>query len=92
MYDKPVALNAQQYTDMYNIAYDNSDTPRLDYFDGVSNPDRLVQRTNWVDEIFRAGVIQNYDIGLRGGSEKYTFSSSLGYNKKEGILELVLFS
>ena len=86
VYDKPVALNAQQYTDMYNIAYDNSDTPRLDYFDGVSNPDRLVQRTNWVDEIFRAGVIQNYDIGLRGGSEKYTFSSSLGYNKKEGIL------
>jgi len=86
VYDKPVALNTQQYTDMYNIAYDNSDTPRLDYFDGVSNPDRLVQRTNWVDEIFRSGIIQNYDIGLRGGSEKYTFSSSLGYNKKEGIL------
>ncbi|MFA5296940.1 MAG: TonB-dependent receptor [Lutibacter sp.] len=86
VYNKPVALNAQQYTDMYNIAYDNSGIPRLDYFDGVKNPDRLVQRTNWVDEIFRNAIIQNYDVGLRGGSEKYSFSSSLGYNKKEGIL------
>ncbi len=86
VYNKPVALNAQQYTDMYNIAYDNSGIPRLDYFDGTKNPDRLVQRTNWVDEIFRTGILQNYDIGMRGGSEKYSFSSSLGYNKKEGIL------
>jgi TonB-dependent starch-binding outer membrane protein SusC len=86
VYNKPVALNAQQYTDMYNIAYDNSGSPRLDYFDGTKNPDRLVQRTNWVDKIFRNGIIQNYDIGLRGGSEKYSFSSSLGYNNKEGIL------
>ena len=86
VYEKPVALNAQQYTDMYNIAYDNSGIPRLDYFNGSTNPDRLLQKTNWVDEIFRSGIIQNYDIGLRGGSEKYTFSSSLGYNKKEGIL------
>ena len=86
VYEKPVALNAQQYTDMYNIAYDNSGIPRLDYFNGNTNPDRLMQRTNWVDEIFRSGIIQNYDIGLRGGSEKYSFSSSLGYNKREGIL------
>jgi TonB-linked SusC/RagA family outer membrane protein len=84
--DKPTALNAQQYTDAYNLAYANSGIPALDYFDSTKNPDRLTNRTNWVDEIFRTGIIQNYDIGLRGGSENFKFSSSIGYNTKEGIL------
>jgi TonB-linked SusC/RagA family outer membrane protein len=84
--DKPTALNAQQYTDAYNLAYANSGIPALDYFDSAKNPDRLINRTNWVDEIFRTGIIQNYDVGLRGGSENFKFSSSIGYNTKEGIL------
>ena len=44
------------------------------------------RETNWIDEVFRTGISQNYDIGVRGGSENLTFSSSLGYNKKEGVL------
>lgn len=44
------------------------------------------QETNWIDEVFRTGITQNYDIGVRGGSENLTFSSSMGYNKKEGTL------
>lgn len=86
VYNKPTALNAQQYTDAYNLAYDNSGTPRPDYFDAAKNPGRLENKTNWVDEIFRTGLIQNYDIGLRGGSENFKFSSSVGYNTKDGIL------
>ena len=84
--NKPTALTSEQYLEHYNLAYDNSGTPRIDYFNGTTNPDRLVQRTNWVDEIFRNGIMQNYDVGIRGGSKKANFSSSLGYNKKEGIL------
>lgn len=86
VYDKPTALNAQQYTDAYNLAYDNSGQPRIDYFDSAKNPSRLANKTNWVNEIFRSGLIQNYDVGLRGGSEKFKFSSSIGYNTKNGIL------
>ncbi len=86
VWDKPTPLNAQQYTDAYNLAYANSGIPVLDYFDSTKNPDRLINKTNWVDEIFRTGIIQNYDIGLRGGSENFKFSSSIGYNTKEGIL------
>ena len=57
-------------------------------FDTTSNPVEYstVNRTNWVDEIFRTGVVQNYDLGVRGGTDKYTFSSSIGYNKTEGTL------
>lgn len=86
VWNKPKALNVQQYTDAYNLAYDNSGTPRIDYFDPAINPGRLVNKTNWVDEIFRTGLIRNYDVGLRGGSENFKFSSSIGYNTKEGVL------
>lgn len=57
-------------------------------FDTTSNPLEYstIDRTNWVDEIFRTGVVQNYDIGVRGGNEKYTFSSSIGLNQTEGAL------
>ena len=57
-------------------------------FDTTSNPVEYstVDRTNWVDEIFRTGVVKNYDLGVRGGNDKYTFSSSIGYNKTEGTL------
>jgi TonB-linked SusC/RagA family outer membrane protein len=57
-------------------------------FDTTSNPVEYstVNRTNWVDEIFRTGVVQNYDIGVRGGNDKYTFASSIGYNTTEGTL------
>ena len=57
-------------------------------FDTTSNPVEYstINKTNWVDEIFRTGVVQNYDIGVRGGNEKYTFASSIGYNKTEGTL------
>jgi len=54
----------------------------------TSNPVEYstITRTNWVDKIFRTGVVQNYDIGVRGGNEKYTFASSIGYNTTEGTL------
>jgi TonB-linked SusC/RagA family outer membrane protein len=57
-------------------------------FDTTSNPVEYstTDRTNWVDEIFRTGVVQNYDIGVRGGNEKNTFASSIGYNTTEGTL------
>jgi TonB-linked SusC/RagA family outer membrane protein len=57
-------------------------------FDTTSNPVEYstVNRTNWVDEIFRIGVVQNYDIGVRGGNDKYTFASSIGHNTTEGTL------
>jgi TonB-linked SusC/RagA family outer membrane protein len=57
-------------------------------FDTTSNPVEYstVDRTNWVDEIFRTGVVKNYDLGVRGGTDKYTFASSIGYNETQGTL------
>ena len=86
VWNKPKALNAAQQAEYYNISSDNTGVPRDPVHDATLNPDGQISRTDWVDEIFQTGFIQNYDIGLRGGTEKYVFSSSLGYNKREGTL------
>ncbi|WP_420603665.1 SusC/RagA family TonB-linked outer membrane protein [Flagellimonas sp.] len=86
VWNKPGALNAAQQAEYYNIAADNTGVNRDPVHDASQNPDGQITRTNWVDEIFRTGMIQNYDIGVRGGNEKITFSSSLGFNKREGTL------
>ena len=71
--DQPKALNAADRAKYLKEAYPKS----------VYN---TVTKTNWVDEIFRTGIIKNYDIGVRGGNEKYTFASSLGLNQTEGTI------
>lgn len=37
------------------------------------------------DEVFRKGVIQQYDVSIGGGSENVTYYWSIGYNNNEGI-------
>ena len=40
---------------------------------------------NWVDEAFRKGVRQEYNLSLTGGTGKMSFYGSLGYLNNEGI-------
>jgi TonB-linked SusC/RagA family outer membrane protein len=44
------------------------------------------QGTNWFDEIYHSGVIQEYDLSVSGGSEKSTYSLSSNYLNEEGFL------
>ncbi len=50
-----------------------------------------LSNTDWLDEISRVGVTQNYDLSLSTGSEKGTQMLSLGYKKAEGILKYTDF-
>jgi TonB-dependent starch-binding outer membrane protein SusC len=43
--------------------------------------------TDWYDEILRTGFTQNHNIGLSGGSERFTYYLSTGYYSDEGILK-----
>ena len=85
------ALNAPEYATTMNLAFDNAgfdaDYAGRDYINPEINPDGLVTRTNWMNEIFRTGVIQNYDLSVNGGSENNHFFASLGYRTTEGILK-----
>ncbi|MDO4159445.1 MAG: SusC/RagA family TonB-linked outer membrane protein [Prevotellaceae bacterium] len=43
------------------------------------------QWINWKDEILNTGVQQNYNVSIRGGSEKQQSYMSLGYMQEKGI-------
>jgi len=54
-------------------------------------PSYLIQKankqgTNWYDEIYRTGIIQDYDLSVSGGSEKSSYAFSGGYLNQEGYL------
>lgn len=42
--------------------------------------------TNWLDQVVDNGYQTNHQIGISGGSENTTFSSSIGYFKEQGII------
>jgi len=85
------ALNAQEYADVMNLAFDNggyaADYAGREYIQAETNAYGLETRTDWMDEIFRTGIIQNYDLSVNGGSEHSRFYGSLGYKKTEGTLK-----
>jgi len=41
---------------------------------------------DWQDEIFRTGVTQSHNLSFGGGSDNFTYQSSLGYLDQEGIV------
>lgn len=43
--------------------------------------------TNWQDEMFKAGVIQDHNLSLSGGSETITYNMSLGYFDQTSTLK-----
>lgn len=42
--------------------------------------------TNWYDEIYRKGIIQEYDLSISGGGAKSTYSLSGNYLDEQGFL------
>ena len=47
--------------------------------------------TNWFDEIYQTGVIQEYDLSISGGGAKSTYSMSGNYLSEEGFLKYTNF-
>lgn len=88
--NKLTPLNAQEFTDVMNTAFDNAgyaaDFSGRDYLDPNKNPYGAVTRTNWVDEIFQKGFVQNYNVTANGSSDKVDYYTSARYRKNEGIL------
>jgi len=59
--------------------------------DLYSYPDYMIieankKGTDWFDEIYRNGIIQEYDLSLTGGGDKVTYAFSGGYLNEEGSM------
>lgn len=80
------ALDAKEYADVYNAATDAAGKPRLPAFDATAYPDGQITRTNWLDEVFRTGHNQEYNVSLNGGNDRSDYFISFNYRKGDGIL------
>ena len=79
-------LNAEEYADMMNLAADNAGKSRLPAFNATTYPDGQISKTNWMDDIFRTGHINDYNVNINGGSDKSKYFMGFGYRKAEGVL------
>ncbi|WP_206073054.1 SusC/RagA family TonB-linked outer membrane protein [Pontibacter flavimaris] len=70
-------LNASQFAEMMNEVYKEERYP---------NPASYGEGTDWQDEIFRTGNLQNYQVSASGGSEKLNFYTSVNYFGQDGIV------
>lgn len=83
---KPEVLNAEEYVKVMSNAFkaNGRDIP-----DAI-NPDKYAYgqktRTNWIDEIFRTGLLQRYAVSLSGGTETVKAYASAEYGKTQGTL------
>ncbi|WP_240755285.1 TonB-dependent receptor [Pedobacter sp. SYP-B3415] len=79
-------LNAQERAAVAATAAQNGRTTLLPAFDATKFPDGQITRTNWMDEVFRTGLLQDYNAAINGGSEKSNYYLSFNYRTAEGIL------
>jgi len=79
-------LNAEQRAMVAATAAKNGNSQILPAFDPTKYADGLITRTNWMDEIFRTGMLQDYNTSINGGNDKSTFFMSFNYRKAEGIV------
>lgn len=49
--------------------------------------DLLENNTNWQDEVFQSGFIQNYNLSLSGGGQNSNYRISGGYLSQDGVLK-----
>ncbi|MDY3530185.1 SusC/RagA family TonB-linked outer membrane protein [Riemerella anatipestifer] len=83
---KKKSLNAAEFQDIMAQAYQNAGLAVPRAFDPATNPDGRITRTDWIEEIFRTGSIQDYNVDLSSGGEKTNAFMSFNYRKQEGTL------
>ncbi|TDG37273.1 TonB-dependent receptor [Pedobacter changchengzhani] len=75
-------MDGPAYAATNKLAYQNSGTaiqPGVASYDGSVN-------TNWANELFRTGKVQDYNVSISGGSNVSKYLLSAGYFKDEGTL------
>lgn len=86
--ETPEFANAYEYATIWNQALENDglspefDATQLQSFQNGSFPD-----TDWLDALITgSGVTHRYHLATSGGSENFSYSTSLGYLDTEGLL------
>ncbi len=72
-------LNAAQYKELQ------------DEIGMISLPDGLTDQTDWYDEAYSTGIVQNYQVSVSDGTEKLKYFLSAGYTDDQGVLNAAFF-
>ncbi|HEY5463856.1 MAG TPA: TonB-dependent receptor [Hanamia sp.] len=75
-------LNAQQFG---TLAYAHAALDGYTALPNWADPDTL-HEADWQNAIYQAGLRQNYNVAIRGGSEKVQSAFSAGYFDQKGIV------
>jgi TonB-linked SusC/RagA family outer membrane protein len=82
----PTVLTSEEYNKVRKDAADAAGKTVPKVYDPVQFPFGNVTRTDWVDEIFRIGAMQHYDVTIQGGTEALKALASVSYDNTEGTL------
>ncbi|WP_338874873.1 TonB-dependent receptor [Spirosoma sp. SC4-14] len=80
---RPDLLNSSELLDLQREAVTNAglDPDKLGLIKGVTDG----VNTNWVDEVLRKGVYQQYQLSTQGGNDKTQFYLSGSYRDEQGV-------
>ncbi len=84
----PKVLTSEQFNKVWkdaSLAAGRPNVPNPTY-DPIQFPYGNVTRTDWVDEVFRAGKMQHYDLTLRGGTNNIKALASVSYDDVQGTI------
>lgn len=81
-YIKP--MNAEQYIEFKNLAYQNRYGE--DAFFPMYDSNNNMIDTDWSDLLYQNGFSQNHVLSVSGGSDKGTYYLSTGYTENNGIV------
>ncbi|WP_315817663.1 TonB-dependent receptor plug domain-containing protein [Paraflavitalea speifideaquila] len=82
----PQSLKAEDEAKVSNLAYTNAGLSPLSGWDANVNPYAQTTRTDWMDEIFRTGLIHRHTLTLNAGNERFSTLLQGRYENEEGTL------
>jgi TonB-linked SusC/RagA family outer membrane protein len=78
-------LNAKQWGTLANAVADADSTHNFQELPIWRTPDALTN-ADWQNAIYQPGLTQNYNVAIRGGSDKMQSAVSVGYYDQKGIV------
>ncbi|MDN5283988.1 MAG: hypothetical protein JWR38_262 [Mucilaginibacter sp.] len=80
-------LSKDQYVDYVRDAFTNGGKTLPAIY---NDPSQLIN-TNWQDQIFRTGILENYALSASGGTDRLRFNITGSYYKQNGIVKATDF-